>query len=94
MNANQDIDAVVVRVLATAGPRPAPDIATLDTPLMEDGLGLSSLSLMRALVDLEERFDISLEDAALMASDLHTVRDVSTLVRREVAGSGGRAADA
>lgn len=58
-----------------------------DTPLAEDGLGLTSLGLTRAFIALEDTFGTDLDDAVLIAADLVTVGDMAALVDRSRHGS-------
>lgn len=47
-----------------------------------DELDLTSLELVRLLVNLEELLDIDLDDAAIMNGRLDTVDDIVALMRR------------
>jgi acyl carrier protein len=52
--------------------------------LADGGLGLTSLSFMRAIVWLEDALGVELDDAVLMANEFRTVSDVITVVAQSV----------
>jgi acyl carrier protein len=52
------------------------------TSLTDGGLELTSLELVRLLVNLEEHLGIELDDAAIMNAHFDTVDDIVTLVAR------------
>lgn len=53
----------------------------LDDALQED-IGLDSLLMVTLLVELEEAFEIELEESDMNPYDLLTVEDVLTLVKK------------
>jgi len=79
MNAD-DIKQLTVRVLVEEA-----DVDILvdsETLLADGGLGLTSLSFMRAIVELEDALGIELDDAVMMANEFRTVGDVITVIAR------------
>jgi acyl carrier protein len=79
--------AVWEALAAEGQPAPGLDPAP-QTPLAQGGLELTSLGLVRALVRIEQRLDLQLDDGALVAADFQTVDDVVRLVTRSVAERG------
>lgn len=55
------------------------DAIKMDTSL-SDGLGMDSLDLFQAIIELEEVFDIQMENV----EELRTVRDVVSLIERAI----------
>lgn len=80
-----NIQRVIVSTLAAAGRPPLDLVPALETPLADGGLELSSLDLVRALVQVEEQLDVQLDGVALAIAELRTVGDVAGLVARTVA---------
>jgi acyl carrier protein len=59
---------------------------TDETPLGDAGLGVNSLTLMRALMKIEDRLNITLVDAVVAGAKFKTVGEIVELVCR-VAGA-------
>lgn len=81
--------AVVAALVAEAESDRSPADVTDDMTLDGEGLALNSLGFVRSMVELEDRFDVELQDAVVMSSDLKTVGDVVTFVREAVENGGG-----
>jgi acyl carrier protein len=66
-----------------------PDAALLplanDTPLLDSGI-LDSLSLLRLVVFLEKRFDITMGDADLLPENFASVNTICTYLRTREPG--------
>ena len=66
-----------------------PDAALLplanDTSLLDSGI-LDSLSLLKLVVFLEERFDITMGDADLLPENFDNVNDICAYLRSREAG--------
>lgn len=76
---DQELRQLIGQLLALdqgAGPEIIPT-----TPLAEGGLELTSLELVRLLVNLEEQLGIELDDGEIMNAQLDTVEDILDLVR-------------
>ena len=69
----------IVRVLT--GDQP-PARVDASTPLAQGGLALTSADVVGALVDLEDRFGVILDDAAVASSSMETVGDLVAMVSR------------
>lgn len=90
MTTQTDIQSTVVAALVSEGESTRdPAEVTGDVPLGGDGLALNSLGFVRAMVKLEDEFDVELQDAVVMSSDFGTVEDVVDFVRKAVDGEGG-----
>lgn len=90
MTTQTDIRGAVVEALvAEAESDRSPADVTDDMTLDGEGLALNSLGFVRSMVELEDRFDVELQDAVVMSSDLKTVGDVVTFVREAVENGGG-----
>ena len=61
------------------------DTITSDMKLSED-LGFDSLSLVELIVDLEDRFDIEIDESDLDPSQLKTVGQIYSLVNKYLEG--------
>ena len=61
------------------------DTIAADMKLSED-LGFDSLSLVELIVDLEERFDIEIDESDLDPGQLKTVDQIYTLVDKYLEG--------
>lgn len=61
------------------------DTITSDMKLSED-LGFDSLSLVELIVDLEDRFDIEIDESDLDPSQLKTVGQIYSLVDKYLEG--------
>ena len=61
------------------------DTITADMKLSED-LGFDSLSLVELIVDLEDRFDIEIDESDLDPSQLKTVAQIYSLVDKYLEG--------
>ena len=57
-----------------------------ETPLGDSGLGMNSLTLMRALVMIEDRLGVTLEDGAVADANFATVGEIVALIRRALGG--------
>lgn len=62
-------------------------------PPADGGLDLTSLELVRLLVNLEDHLDLELDDVDIMNANFGTVEDIVALVSRSLslAGRAGRA---
>jgi acyl carrier protein len=80
---------IVAALVAESEADRAPADVTDDVTLDGEGLALNSLGFVRAMVDLEDRFDVELQDAVVMSSDFTTVGDVIQFVRKEIDNDGG-----
>lgn len=74
---DDDVFDEIVRLLAPFRKTPAP--LTLDTDITRD-LNLDSLAVMDFLMDLEERFDISIP--LNLVPEIQTVGDLATTIAR------------
>jgi acyl carrier protein len=62
-------------------------VASLDTDLLETGV-LDSLAVVRLLVQIEERFGLTVEMENLEIEDLRSIRSITRLIsRRNAAGA-------
>lgn len=61
------------------------DTITSDMKLSED-LGFDSLSLVELIVDLEDRFDIEIDESDLDPSQLKTVGQIYSLIDKYLEG--------
>ena len=61
------------------------DTITSDMKLSED-LGFDSLSLIELIVDLEDRFDIEIDESDLDPSQLKTVGQIYSLIDKYLEG--------
>ena len=68
-----DVKEVIAEVLYVS-----PD-DIVETAILDVELGADELDTVEIMIDLEERFDIQIDDGAMM--DAGTVREVVTLVR-------------
>jgi acyl carrier protein len=85
-----DIHGTVVEALVAEGETDrAPADVTDEVTLDGEGLALNSLGFVRAMVELEDQFDVELQDAVVMSSDFKTVGDVVHFVREAVENDGG-----
>ena len=53
-----------------------------ETDSLESDVGLDSLKMVMLLIDIEENFDIELDESDMNPFDLQTVNDVIKLVER------------
>ena len=83
-----DVFDTVISLLADEGRGVDAVAVGAQTSLGGDGLHLSSLELVRLLVNLEERFDIELDDVTIMNSRFDSVADLVHLVGRSLEMSG------
>lgn len=74
----------IVRIAGDEAEPGVPDTITMDTGLGGNGLGLTSLGLIRVLVRLENELDIELDDETVMDADLRTVGDLVSIAERYV----------
>ena len=51
---------------------------------LHDDLGIDSLGLVELMLDIEEAFDVTLDESALDPAKLRTVQDLANLVSRYV----------
>jgi acyl carrier protein len=91
MTQEQEVCRMIVRLLAAQGRADGDLEVTARTSLSEDGLALTSLELVRLLVNLEEHLEIELDDVAVMNAHFETVADILALVDVSLApiGSAG-----
>ncbi|MGV9380410.1 acyl carrier protein [Nonomuraea sp. NPDC003707] len=74
--------AIVDLLLAEACPADGV-VPTPQTPLSDGGLELTSLALVRAIVNIEESLGLDFSDTTFMDAELRTVADVLALVESE-----------
>lgn len=80
MNNDGELRNLIIELLTAEG-HEAGEL-TDRTSLANGGLELTSLELVRLLVNLEEHLGIELDDAAIMNAHFDTVDDIVTLVAR------------
>jgi acyl carrier protein len=84
------MDAEVVRKLAVQALLDARQkhftgaAITDETPLGDAGLGVNSLALMRAFMMIEDRLNITLDDAVVADAKFATVGEIVELVSRRL----------
>lgn len=92
MNGEQEMCRMIEKLLANQSRADGELEVTPQTSLADDGLGLTSLELVRLLVSLEEHLDVELDDVAIMNASFDTVGDILALVGISwVGGAGGPA---
>jgi acyl carrier protein len=77
---NDELSKVVTGVLRAEARLPSDFTVTAQTPMTDGGLDLTSLGLVRALVAIEDRLGIQIDDAKLLATEFRTVDDLLALV--------------
>ncbi|OLB80786.1 MAG: hypothetical protein AUI14_05495 [Actinobacteria bacterium 13_2_20CM_2_71_6] len=76
-----DVDEFLALVSDLLSDNPNADIEkSLDTPLADGGLELTSLDLIQLLVQIEERLGIRIPDDAVMNTFLDTLGDLYQVV--------------
>lgn len=90
MSIQDDISGAVAEALAAEGETGrAPADVTSELTLDADGLALTSLGFVRAMVELEDRLGVELEDAVVMSSQFSTVGDIVRFVADAVENDNG-----
>ena len=74
---------VISALLSTrAGQRADPALVDDETAIGDDGLGISSLNILQALVRIEDALGIVFDDRAVAEAPLQSVGDMVDLVER------------
>jgi acyl carrier protein len=85
MTTQNEITGAVTEALAAEGETDrSPGDLTSEVTLDGDGLALTSLGFVRAMVELEDRLGVELEDAVVMSSEFGTVGDIVRFVEEAV----------
>jgi DNA-binding SARP family transcriptional activator/acyl carrier protein/DNA polymerase III delta prime subunit len=87
----QEMCQLIEKLLTGQGREDEHIEVTPQTSLADDGLALTSLELVRLLVNLEERMDVELDDVAIMNASFDNVGDILALlgVSRTPTGRAG-----
>lgn len=85
MTTQNDITGAVAEALAAEGETDrSPGDLSSEVTLDGDGLALTSLGFVRAMVELEDRLGVELEDAVVMSGQFGTVGDIVRFVEEAV----------
>jgi acyl carrier protein len=91
VNHSTDIDAVKEVVVSSLGVEGRADAIDADTQLLGSLPELDSMAVLVLVHDLEQRFDITVEDEDLSADIFDTLRSLAAFVDRKLRFSGGLA---
>jgi acyl carrier protein len=84
VNATTDVDAVKEVVVSSLGVEERADAIDADTQLLGSLPELDSMAVLVLVHDLEERFDIQVEDEDLSADIFDTLRSLAAFVDRKL----------
>ncbi len=60
------------------------DEISIDTPLIEFGIGVDSVSTLELIVSLEEEFRVAIDEEGIVVEDLATIESLSGLIKKNM----------